>query len=97
VNEQQHSCPRCAIGLMQPTTATYTSVYRGSLLSVPSVPAWKCDVCQYTEYDDSTLVRLEALVGEFVFSPDELRLNAKLTSMDPDLDGDGTNVTRPKH
>jgi YgiT-type zinc finger domain-containing protein len=94
-NQSKHSCPRCQIGTMQPTTATYTTVHRGALMSVPNITAWNCDICQYMEYDDAVMARLEALVGEYLFSSETQRLNAKLTPLDGEA-GDGKPSTRVK-
>jgi YgiT-type zinc finger domain-containing protein len=93
----KHTCPRCQIGSMMPTTATYSTVYRAALLSVPNIPAWNCDICGYIEYDDETMTRLEALVGEYVLSNDTARMNAKLPPLDADGEvTDGKPSTRSK-
>lgn len=95
-NQDKHACPRCQIGTMQPTTATYTAMYRGSLLSIPNIPAWTCDICQYTEYEDMAMGRLEALAGEYLFAPEAERQNAKLPTFDSDGDAEGKPSTRLK-
>lgn len=79
---EQTACPRCQIGTLQPRTATYTSIHRGMVLSVPNTPMWKCDICQYTEYDYDTLARLEALTGRFGMPDDHAPHAAKLPAVD---------------
>ena len=51
------ACPRCQIGYLHAEKATYTYVHNGMLLSVPNMPAWKCDICQYQEFDYDALTR----------------------------------------
>lgn len=80
----QIACPRCQIGNLQPVTATYTAVQNGMLLSVPNMPAWQCDICQYQEFDFDALGRVEALVGHFGPPDERARPAAKLPSVDAD-------------
>ncbi len=78
------ACPRCQIGNLQPVSATYTCVHRGMLLSVPNMPAWKCDICQYQEFDYDGLARVEALAGRFGPPDDPVRPASKLPTVDAD-------------
>jgi YgiT-type zinc finger domain-containing protein len=78
----QIACPRCQIGNLQPVSATYTCVQNGMLLSVPNMPAWKCDICQYEEFDYDALGRVEALTGHFGPPDDRTRPASKLPSVD---------------
>ena len=77
------SCPRCQIGYLQPEKATYAYVHNGMLLSVPNMPAWKCDICQYQEFEHQTIARLEALLGIRDSSPDLQRNTPKIASIEP--------------
>jgi hypothetical protein len=60
-------------------------------LSVPNVPAWKCDICQYLEFDDHAMIQLELLVGHSGLPADSDRRAAKL----PPLDADAPEGKRP--
>lgn len=81
----QIACPRCQIGNMHATTGTYSAVYLGALLSVPNVPAWKCDVCEYLEFDYEALMQIEALVGHFGLPDEHDRRQSKRPPFDSDV------------
>jgi hypothetical protein len=82
---EQVACPRCQIGNLQTETATYTSIHNGALLSMPNIPVWKCDICQYTEFDYDTLTQIEALTGRLGMPDDPVRPASKLPAVDTDL------------
>jgi hypothetical protein len=56
-------CPNCQIGLCQPGKTTYLRLHEGLLVSVPDMPMWTCDICQYQEFDPDMITRLETLLG----------------------------------
>ncbi|MEZ4671487.1 MAG: YgiT-type zinc finger protein [Anaerolineae bacterium] len=58
-----YSCPNCQIGVCRPEKTMYLSLYDGMLVSVPDMPVWVCDICQYQEYDPEVILRLEVLLG----------------------------------
>ncbi|NWF69337.1 MAG: YgiT-type zinc finger protein [Chloroflexi bacterium] len=64
-----YTCPRCQIGQCRPVTLTYTRLYQGTLLSVPDMPAWTCDICGLQEYDQQMLGQLERLIGQGSLPP----------------------------
>ncbi len=76
------ACPRCQIGYLNAETATYTSLHNGMLLSVPNMPAWKCDICEYHEFDFDALTQIEALAGHLGLPDDPVRPASKLPSVD---------------
>lgn len=80
----QVACPRCQIGNLNATTATYSATFNGMLLSVPNVPAWKCDICGYLEFEDDALAQIEGLVGHFGLPDDRTRPASKIPPMDSD-------------
>lgn len=57
------TCPHCQIGNLAPVVETYRLVFGSSVLSAPDVPAWRCDICFYLEYDEDALMRLDLLIG----------------------------------
>ncbi len=57
-------CPRCQIGRCHPDRITYVRMFEGSLLRVPNMPAYTCDVCGYQELEAAAMTRLELLVGK---------------------------------
>ena len=58
------TCPSCQVGQLKMTQSTYVHVYEGTLVHIPNVTTWKCDVCGLSFYDPSLLRRVEILVGE---------------------------------
>ena len=56
-------CEFCRIGTLRAKTITYTRVYNDHLISMPNVTAWVCDVCGDLLYDQTTVLRLELLLG----------------------------------
>ncbi len=57
-------CPACQIGHLQAARTPYVRVYEGTLVNVPDVLSWRCDVCGTAFYDSDTVRRLEVLIGE---------------------------------
>ena len=88
---EQIACPRCQIGNLQADKATYTCIHNGMLLSVPNMPVWKCDLCEYEEFDYDALTRVEALVGHFGPPDEPNRPASKL----PQVDSDVTDTNLP--
>ncbi len=83
MSDEAFLCPCCQIGYCQPGTGTYLRMVGDKLASVPDMPAWTCDVCNYQEFDREEVMRLEMLLGQ----PDEpgadsQRINAKLPTLD---------------
>jgi hypothetical protein len=59
-----YPCPYCQIGFCQPSRDTYTRLHKGTLVSVPNMLVWICDICQYQEFDREAVTRLETLLGD---------------------------------
>jgi hypothetical protein len=57
------SCPECQVGTLREGAVPYYAVLEGTLITVPSFPAWICDVCRHCEYDESALEELRAVLG----------------------------------
>lgn len=88
MNDHTPTCPRCQIGILKPEVATYAGVYRGLFISAPSVPSYRCDVCQHCEFDERALAYLDALVGQLSLPSEPMRPPTKPASADteaPDL------------
>ncbi len=79
------SCPRCLIGHLEARKATYSCVQQGVFLSVPNVPSWLCDICQYQEFDFDALAQIEALVGQLGIAADFDQQKAKLPPVDNEV------------
>jgi YgiT-type zinc finger domain-containing protein len=56
-------CPQCYIGRCRPSQATYTFVHEESLVSVPDIPAYICDICGYQMFDDDALDSIWKMMG----------------------------------
>jgi YgiT-type zinc finger domain-containing protein len=58
------TCPSCQVGRLRPIRTTYAHIYDDTLIQMPNIAAWKCDVCGETFYDPDAVRRIEVLVGE---------------------------------
>jgi hypothetical protein len=72
-------CPRCEIGMLHPGHATYVRTIQGTLISVPDMLVWTCDLCRYQEFDEENVARVEALLHEAAPTP---RPASRLQSLD---------------
>lgn len=68
-------CHHCRIGKFQPTKIAYYSPLNEHLMVIPNVPAYQCDVCGVTDYDEIFMLRLHYLID-------------KLTGKEPNLEMD---------
>jgi hypothetical protein len=57
------SCPECQVGALRPDVVPYYARLEGILVTVPSFPAWICDVCRHCEYDEEALEDLRIILG----------------------------------
>lgn len=78
------SCPRCQIGVLQPTLATYCGIYHGMVISVPNMPSWTCDICNYREYEPSAQAQVSVLLGQLEMASAAARTPTKKTSLEAD-------------
>lgn len=79
------TCPHCQIGKLRTAAETYTVVYGGTLLSAPDVPAWRCDICAYLEFDEASLWRLDLLLGGLLPADDASRTGARTQPYEADV------------
>jgi YgiT-type zinc finger domain-containing protein len=56
-------CPVCQMGRMHEVVTTYVALYAGTLVHMPNVRAWRCDICRETYFDDQAIREIEALIG----------------------------------
>jgi hypothetical protein len=52
------------------------------LVSVPDMPVWICDICQYQEFDPEIIMRIETLLGSPESASESQRSTHKLPSID---------------
>jgi YgiT-type zinc finger domain-containing protein len=52
------------VGRLRPIQTTYAHVYDDTLIQMPNIAAWKCDVCGETLYDPEAIRRIEVLIGD---------------------------------
>lgn len=94
-------CPHCHMGYLKPTTQTYVALVNDLLLSAPDMPGWKCDICQFLEFDEDMMFRLDALVGGMEAAGDNERAGARPVDGKPDSKTDGkpdsSTAHRAKH
>lgn len=60
---QPFPCLECPSGLMRLRFLTYFTWLNGELITVPSFPAWVCDVCGRREYDEKAISWLTMLLS----------------------------------
>jgi YgiT-type zinc finger domain-containing protein len=56
-------CYECAAGVMQLRHITYFTWLGEELITVPSFPAWVCDMCGRREYDERAISWLAMLLN----------------------------------
>jgi YgiT-type zinc finger domain-containing protein len=56
-------CRECQAGHMHRDYIAYFTWLGDELISVPDFPAWVCDICGRTEYDENALTRLTLLLS----------------------------------
>ena len=56
-------CPECQVGTLQSRPVACYATVRGLVVTIPSFPAWVCDVCRYCEYDEVALEELRSILG----------------------------------
>jgi YgiT-type zinc finger domain-containing protein len=57
------TCPECQVGMLKPGMVPYYATLEGTLVHVPSFPAWVCDICRHCEYDEDALDALRLILG----------------------------------
>ena len=62
-NNTRQFCEMCHIGSLQPFRTAYARWHAGVFVIMPGMPAWRCDYCGDTFYDDDALQRLTLLLG----------------------------------
>lgn len=58
---------------MKPARVTYMNQYGETVVSAQKIPAWTCDVCGETEFDEGALQRMELLLGQGLLPPNRYR------------------------
>ena len=56
-------CTECQAGVMHLRYVTYFTWLNEELVTVPSFPAWVCDVCGRREYDSRAISWLAAMLS----------------------------------
>lgn len=90
----EYQCPRCQIGHCQLGLATFVHLYDDTLVTMPDMPAWTCDICHYQEFDPDAVLRVEALVGQAGTPPNTHRPAPKPGLVDAS-DSDLTRRVKP--
>lgn len=75
MNQTLRICPTCRVGLMKPARVPYVNQYGETVVSAPTIPAWRCDVCRETEFDEAVLEQMELLLGQGLLPPNRYRPN----------------------
>jgi len=60
---QSIPCNECAAGVMHRRHITYFTWLGEELVTVPSFPAWVCDMCGKREYDERAVAMLAMLLN----------------------------------
>ncbi len=56
------NCEKCRIGQYHPTSLPYMSIWKGQAVVLPNALAHVCDVCRYTIYEPTIILRLQSLL-----------------------------------
>lgn len=76
-----YACPRCTVGRCLPRKTTFAEIHQGSLLAIPNIQAYICDVCKLAEFEQEALEYLwQELYGEQVVDDIQTSLPQKRTS-----------------
>lgn len=86
------TCPACQVGQLKPTQSVFVRVYEDTLIHVPNIPAWKCDVCGLIFFDSMTIRRTEVLIGEAGPPPNHFHPVPRMADETP---ADPTDEPRP--
>jgi YgiT-type zinc finger domain-containing protein len=81
-NKAFHTCPRCQIGHLQREKATFTALLDDHLLSIAGVTSWKCDICQFQEFDRHALAQIEQVTGSLYIDEQTTRPSSRSLSSD---------------
>lgn len=73
-------CPRCQVGRLRITYATYAQLYDGKILSAPDMPMYRCDVCGFVEFEQEAVQYIKMLTGQFDDIIDEDRMISRRSS-----------------
>lgn len=57
------TCPRCGVGRFRLALSTYVRMYGATLITVPNLPAWECDICHHRDYDSEVVQQIEVLIS----------------------------------
>jgi YgiT-type zinc finger domain-containing protein len=61
--QSENLCPLCHVGKLHEKRTTFTQVFDGQVIVMPSVPALVCDVCGERTMAQDTLLNLSGLLG----------------------------------
>jgi YgiT-type zinc finger domain-containing protein len=71
--QQTMICPVCHVGRMYKRQTAYVNQYGETVVSVPHMPAWVCDVCHERVFDEAALQHVEMLLGQSLLPPNRYR------------------------
>src|SRR5260221_5429514 len=66
-------CPVCHLGHLDLRLTVYVRMFVETLIHVPNMPAWECDVCHHRQFEPASIQRIEALVGQAGPPPNRYR------------------------
>lgn len=46
-------CPECGLGSLKTVSRPYLQLYLGQLFTIPNAVCYQCDICRYSEFDES--------------------------------------------
>lgn len=70
-------CKTCHVGSLQPLRATYARWHDEQFVVRAGIPAWSCDFCGDTYFEDDALTRLVLLLGPESTLEDQRRWRAR--------------------
>ncbi len=56
-------CPDCGVGLVTARARPFLKLYYGQLFTIPNATCYVCDVCNYSEFDETVF----DLISDMIF------------------------------
>lgn len=60
---QAYTCPRCQAGKKHLRLVTFVTWIGSEMITVPGFPAWVCDICGHSNFDNRALTQLSLVLN----------------------------------
>lgn len=73
-------CPNCGVGRIKSGSKPYLKLFQGQLFTIPDATIWNCDICPYSEFDDSVFETIDHMIDGAVFDTGLYSMNRQFLS-----------------